>query len=109
MEVRPGQTPAHSQPLIPYTTTRDAINWRFRSSAQWREMPSEFGPWPTVYGRLSRLAGRRGFLSSPGRPDRRGRPPGTDGLIPGQRGLHHCPRPPRRSRDAHRQGRHGRP
>ncbi|MFF7988049.1 hypothetical protein ACFZDK_55210 [Streptomyces sp. NPDC007901] len=25
MEVRPGQTPAHSQPLIPYTTTRDAI------------------------------------------------------------------------------------
>ncbi|MDQ1033023.1 transposase [Streptomyces umbrinus] len=26
--------------------------WRFRSSAQWREMPSEFGPWPTVYGRF---------------------------------------------------------
>ncbi|MFF7988130.1 hypothetical protein ACFZDK_55710, partial [Streptomyces sp. NPDC007901] len=25
VEVRPGQTPAHSQPLIPYTTTRDAI------------------------------------------------------------------------------------
>lgn len=23
--VRPGQTPAHSRPLIPYTTTRDAI------------------------------------------------------------------------------------
>lgn len=26
--------------------------WRFRSGAQWREMPSEFGPWPTVYGRF---------------------------------------------------------
>ncbi|WP_394428870.1 hypothetical protein [Streptomyces sp. SGAir0957] len=25
VEVRPGQTPAHSQPLIPYTTTRDTI------------------------------------------------------------------------------------
>ena len=26
--------------------------WRFRTSAQWREMPAEFGPWPTVYGRF---------------------------------------------------------
>lgn len=26
--------------------------WRFRSSGQWREMPSEFGPWATVYGRF---------------------------------------------------------
>jgi transposase len=26
--------------------------WRFRFSAQWREMPSEFGPWLTVYGRF---------------------------------------------------------
>jgi hypothetical protein len=25
VEVRPGQTPAHSRPLIPYTTTRDTI------------------------------------------------------------------------------------
>ena len=25
LEVRPGQTPAHSQPLIPYTTKRDTI------------------------------------------------------------------------------------
>ena len=25
VEVRPGQTPAHSQPLIPYTTTRDTV------------------------------------------------------------------------------------
>ena len=25
--------------------------WRFRTGAQWREMPEAFGPWPTVYGR----------------------------------------------------------
>ena len=30
----------------------DGVIWRFRSGAQWREMPSEFGPWPTVYGRF---------------------------------------------------------
>jgi transposase len=27
----------------------EGVIWRFRSSAQWREMPAEFGPWPTVY------------------------------------------------------------
>ncbi|BBC34316.1 hypothetical protein SGFS_056100 [Streptomyces graminofaciens] len=30
----------------------EGVIWWFRSSAQWREMPSEFGPWPTVYGRF---------------------------------------------------------
>jgi transposase len=30
----------------------EGMIWRFRSGAQWREMPSEFGPWPTVYGRF---------------------------------------------------------
>lgn len=30
----------------------EGVIWRFRCSAQWREMPSEFGPWPTVYGRF---------------------------------------------------------
>jgi transposase len=28
------------------------VIWRFRTGAQWREMPGEFGPWPTVYGRF---------------------------------------------------------
>jgi hypothetical protein len=37
VEVRPGQTPAHSQPLIPYTTTRDTI--RLES-----QTPFEGGP-----------------------------------------------------------------
>jgi transposase len=30
----------------------EGVIWRFRSGAQWREMPPEFGPWPTVYGRF---------------------------------------------------------
>ena len=37
VEVRPGQTPAHSQPLIPYTTARDTI--RLES-----QTPFEGGP-----------------------------------------------------------------
>lgn len=30
----------------------EGVIWRFRSGAQWREMPCEFGPWPTAYGRF---------------------------------------------------------
>ncbi|MFJ9381767.1 transposase, partial [Streptomyces sp. NPDC101455] len=30
----------------------EGVIWHFRSGAQWREMPQEFGPWPTVYGRF---------------------------------------------------------
>ncbi|CAM5478417.1 hypothetical protein SHIRM173S_04065 [Streptomyces hirsutus] len=30
----------------------EGMIWRFRTGAQWRETPGEFGPWPTVYGRF---------------------------------------------------------
>lgn len=30
----------------------EGVIWRFRSGARWREMPCEFGPWPSVYGRF---------------------------------------------------------
>lgn len=30
----------------------EGVIWRFRTSSQWWEIPREFGPWPTVYGRL---------------------------------------------------------
>jgi transposase len=30
----------------------EGVIWRFRTSSRWREMPGEFGPWPTVYGRF---------------------------------------------------------
>ena len=30
----------------------EGVIWRFRTSSQWRELPGDFGPWPTVYGRF---------------------------------------------------------
>ncbi|OKJ26678.1 transposase [Streptomyces sp. CB01580] len=30
----------------------EGVIWKFRSGSQWREMPSEFGVWQTVYNRF---------------------------------------------------------
>lgn len=30
----------------------EGVIWRFRAGAQWREMPAEFGAWPTVHNRF---------------------------------------------------------
>lgn len=30
----------------------EGVIWRFRTGGQWREMPAEFGPWPTVHNRF---------------------------------------------------------
>lgn len=30
----------------------EGVIWRLRSCGRWREMPAEFGPWATVYGRF---------------------------------------------------------
>ncbi len=30
----------------------EGMIWRFRTGAQWREMPERFGAWPTVYRRF---------------------------------------------------------
>ncbi|RLV04610.1 hypothetical protein CTZ27_11925 [Streptomyces griseocarneus] len=38
----------------------EGVTWKFRSGAQWREMPDRFGAWPTVHIRFRR-AGRRGL------------------------------------------------
>lgn len=32
----------------------EGILWRFRTGAPWRDMPSEFGPWQTVFNRFNR-------------------------------------------------------
>ncbi|BCL25101.1 hypothetical protein GCM10017668_69440 [Streptomyces tuirus] len=32
----------------------EGVIWKFRSGAQWREMPPEFGVWQTVYDRFLR-------------------------------------------------------
>ncbi len=42
----------------------EGVIWRFRSGAQWRETPAEFGPWPTVYGRF-RLWRDAGVFTAP--------------------------------------------
>jgi transposase len=34
----------------------EGVIWRFRTSSQWWEMPGEFGPWATVYGRFRVIA-----------------------------------------------------
>ncbi|KPI04664.1 Transposase [Streptomyces sp. OK228] len=31
----------------------EGVVWRFRTGAQWREMPAEFGVWQTVYDRFA--------------------------------------------------------
>ncbi|CAI7979960.1 hypothetical protein FRAHR75_700012 [Frankia sp. Hr75.2] len=30
----------------------EGVVWRFRTGGQWREIPREFGAWPTVYNRF---------------------------------------------------------
>lgn len=37
-------------------TVVEAILWRTRTGAPWRDLPSEFGPWKTAYNRFNRWA-----------------------------------------------------
>ncbi|WP_190191134.1 transposase, partial [Streptomyces minutiscleroticus] len=30
----------------------EGVIWRFKTGGQWREMPAEFGAWPTVHNRF---------------------------------------------------------
>jgi transposase len=32
----------------------EAIAWKYRTGAPWRELPEQFGPWQTAYERLTR-------------------------------------------------------
>ena len=34
--------------------TLEAILWRTRTGSPWRDLPTEFGPWKTVYNRFNR-------------------------------------------------------
>ena len=36
--------------------TLEAILWRLRMGAPWRDLPTEFGPWKTAYNRFNRWA-----------------------------------------------------
>jgi putative transposase len=35
----------------------EAIAWRFRTGAPWRDVPAEFGPWQTLWKRHRRWSG----------------------------------------------------
>jgi len=39
----------------------EAVYWIIRTGAPWRDLPSEFGPWKTVYNRYNRWV-KKGHL-----------------------------------------------
>lgn len=39
----------------------EALYWIIRTGAPWRDLPSEFGPWKTVYNRYNRWV-KKGHL-----------------------------------------------
>ncbi len=42
------------RPLLGRRKLIDGIRWRMRTGAPWRDLPSEYGPWQTVYGLFRR-------------------------------------------------------
>lgn len=55
----PPQKPVTGKPNRDHRTVVEAILWRLRTGAPWRDLPERYGPWSTVYGRFRRwrLAG----------------------------------------------------
>lgn len=55
----------------------DAVRWRTRVGAPWRDVPARYGPWWRAYALLPRLAAERGVGAHRGGPGRCGpTPPG---------------------------------
>jgi transposase len=50
----PPEKPATGRPNKDHRTVLDAILWRLRTGAPWRDLPERFGPWETVYSRFRR-------------------------------------------------------
>jgi transposase len=40
----------------------EAVIYRFRTGSPWRDLPSEFGPWKSVYNRFNNWSARGYFL-----------------------------------------------
>ena len=36
----------------------NAVMWRIKTGAPWRDIPERYGPWKTIYNRFARWAGR---------------------------------------------------
>jgi hypothetical protein len=50
----PPQRPPIGRPPDDHRTILAGMLWVVRTGASWRELPSAFGPWPTVYSRYRR-------------------------------------------------------
>jgi transposase len=55
----PAQRPITGRPNRPHREIINAIRWRLRTGAPWRDLPERYGAWGTVYSRFRRwqLAG----------------------------------------------------
>jgi transposase len=42
------------RPSTPHRTMIEAILWKHRTGAPWRDVPEEFGPWNSVFTRFNR-------------------------------------------------------
>lgn len=50
----PPQRPVTGRPAKDHRLIVNAILWRIRSGAPWRDLPADYGPWETVYSRFRR-------------------------------------------------------
>ncbi len=50
----PPQRPETGRPAKEHRLVLNAILWRIRSGAPWRDLPAEYGPWETIYSRFRR-------------------------------------------------------
>jgi transposase len=50
----PPQKPATGKPNRDHRTVVNAILWRLRTGAPWRDLPERYGPWQTAYSRFRR-------------------------------------------------------
>lgn len=52
--VLPTGTGRRGRPWNDHRRTLEGIAWRFRTGSPWRDLPSEFGPWQSVWQRHHR-------------------------------------------------------
>jgi transposase len=50
----PPQRPVTGKPNRDHRTVVEAICWRLRTGAPWRDLPERYGPWQTAYSRFRR-------------------------------------------------------
>jgi transposase len=50
----PPQRPATGRPAKDHRAVVNAILWRLKTGAPWRDLPERYGPWQTAYSRFRR-------------------------------------------------------